>query len=99
MGQSDAQPEEEARFDCMITAGQRDHDWYGHFLDNDLRVCEVAKHNVTLQEAQEWLHSEERWKRTRELEEIGRKKFGEDHWREYAVCCFFTTASKDEKDG
>ena len=87
----------EDRFDCIITAGQIDHEHYGHFVKNDLRVREVAKHNVTLQEAQAWLGSLERWERTSELEEFGRKKFGKDYWMEWKVCHFFTTASKDKE--
>jgi len=95
---NDAQPDE-ARFDCVITAGQIDHEHYGQFVKNDLRVHEVVKHNVTLQEAQAWLDSPERWKRTQELERFGREKFGKDYWMEWEVCHFFTTASKDKKEG
>lgn len=95
----EAQKQQEDRFDCMITAGQLDHNRYGHFLDNDLKVCEVVKRNVTLKEAKAWIDSLECWRRTRELEEFGRKKFGKDYWMEWRVCRFFTTASKDEKEG
>ena len=93
-----AQKQQEDRFDCMITAGQIDHKRYGHFVENDLRVCEVAKHNVTLQEAQAWLNSPECWKRICELEDFGREKFGKEHWMEWEVCHFFTMASKDKKE-
>jgi hypothetical protein len=83
------------RFNCIITAGEKDPDHYGKFLNNELRVHEVVKHNVTGEEAQEWLKSTERLKRVFELEEIGRKKFGFDYWMKYSVNYYFTIASKD----
>ena len=83
------------RFDCIISAGEIDPNRYGKFLDNELRVQEVVKHNVTGEEAQEWLKSSERFKRVFELEEIGRKKLGFDYWMKYSVNCYFTLAHKD----
>ena len=56
--------------DCVITAGELDPNWYGHFLDNDLLHHEVAKHNVPYSQFNEWMTSPERWKRVRELEQI-----------------------------
>jgi len=83
------------RFDCIISAGERDPNRYGKYLDNEMRVVEFAKHNVTEKEAKEWLGSIERIKRILELEEIGRKKFGPDYWMKYSVNYYYTTASKD----
>ena len=81
--------------DCMITAGEFDPNWYGHFLDNELRVVEVAKHNVPYSEFQNWVGSPEMWKRVRELENIGREKFGPDYYMKYSVCYFCTSPHKD----
>ena len=86
----------EQLYDCMITAGQLDHDHYGRFLDNDLKVVEVAKHNVTQGEVDAWLGSAECLRRVRELELFGREKFGKDYWMEWEVCYFYTTAHPDE---
>ena len=83
------------RFDCIISAGEIDPNHYGKFLDNELRVIEVVKHNVTGEEAQEWLKSTERFKRVFELERIGREKFGFDSWMKYDVNSYFTLAHKD----
>jgi hypothetical protein len=83
------------RFDCIISAGEKDPNHYGKYLDNEMRVMEVVKHNVTQEEAQEWLRSTERLKRTFELDEIGRKKFGHDYWMKYAVNYYFTLAHND----
>jgi hypothetical protein len=80
------------RYDCIISAGEKDPNRYGKFLDNELRVQEVVKHNVTGEEAQEWLKSTERLKRVFELERIGREKFGCDSWMKYSVNCYFTLA-------
>ena len=81
--------------DCMITAGELDPNWYGHFLNNDLRVSEVAKHNVPYSEFLEWKYSAECLNRLQELEEIGRKRFGDDYWLKYKVCYFCTSPHKD----
>lgn len=81
--------------DCVITAGESDPNWYGHWLDNDLKHFEVAKHNVPYSQYKEWMTSPERWKRVRELEQIGKDRFGKDWWMKYQVCCFCTTPSKD----
>ena len=81
--------------DCMIMAGELDPNWYGHFLDNELHVVEVAKHNVPYSEFQNWLGSPEMWKRVRELESIGREKFGPDYHMKYSVCYFCTSPHKD----
>ena len=81
--------------DCMITAGELDPDHYGKWLDNDLRHCEVARHNVPYSQFEEWINSPERWKRVRELEQIGRDRFGKDWWMKYEVCCFCTSPHKD----
>jgi hypothetical protein len=83
------------RFDCIISAGERDPDRYGKYYDNEMRVIEVVKHNVTEKEAKAWLESIERIKSVQELEEIGRKKFGRDYWMKYSVNFYYTTARKD----
>ena len=83
------------RFDCIIEAGEIDTECYGEYLDNDLRVYEVVKHNVTGEEALEWLKSTGRSKRVFELQEIGRKKLGYDYVLKYSVDCYYTLAHKD----
>lgn len=80
--------------DCVITAGELDPNWYGHYLDNELRVVEIVKHNVPYSEFLKWSESEECWKRIKELEQIGRDKFGDDCWVKYSVCHCCTSASK-----
>jgi len=75
--------------DCMISAGELDESGY-KFLDNDLRVLEVARHNVPYSEFEEWEVSPEFRKRMRELERIGRERFGQDYWMKYHVCHFCT---------
>ena len=35
-------------------------------------------------------------KRVYELEDLGREKFGEDHWMKWNVSYFWTTASEDQ---
>ncbi len=86
---------EDFMVDCVITAGELDPNWYGHFLDNDLHVHEVAKHNVPYSEFQRWMDSTERWERVKALEKIGRDRFGKDYWMKYRVCCFCTSPSND----
>ena len=81
--------------DCMITAGELDPHWPGHFLDNDLKVVEVAKHNVLYSEFLEWRFSPECLSRIQELERVGRERFGEDYWMKYRVCHFCTSPFKD----
>ena len=81
--------------DCMIMAGELDPNWYDHYLDNELYVCEVAKHNVSYSKFLEWSNSSECQKRIQELEEIGRKKLGDDYWMKYHVCHFCTSPHKD----
>ena len=80
--------------DCMITAGELDGT--GHrFLNNELKVVEVAKHNVPYSEFLNWTSSSELQKRKRELELIGREKFGPDYYMKYCVCYFCTSPHKD----
>lgn len=88
-------PKEDFMVDCVIMAGELDPNWYGHYLKNDLFVTEVAKHNVPYSKFLEWSGSCECIKRKRELEEIGRKRFGEDYWMKYSVCHFCTSPHKD----
>ena len=52
----------------------------------------MAKHNVTLEEAQAWHGSAECMKRVHELEAVGREKFGEDLWMKWNVSYFLTIA-------
>lgn len=88
-------PKEDFLVDCVITAGENDPNWYGHYLKNNLFVAEVVKHNVPYSEFLAWSGSCECMKRIRELEEIGRKRFGEDYRMKYSVCCYCTTPHKD----
>ena len=78
--------------DCIIQAGELDKSGY-RFVDNDLHVVEVAKHNVPYSQFLEWSGSFECMKRVRELEEIGRKKFGPDYYMKYSVNFFCTSPS------
>ena len=55
----------------------------------------MAKHNVTEQEAKDWYGSPECMKRVYELEDLGREKFGEDHWMKWGVSYFWTIAAED----
>ena len=59
-----------------------------------LRVCTVkVKHNVTQEEALAWHGSAECMKRVYELEDLGREKFGKDHWMKWNVSYFWTIAA------
>ena len=78
-------------FDCMITCGELDPKWYGHYKEGTV-VQEVAKHNVTREEALAWHGSFECMKRVQELEDLGREKFGKDYWMKWNVSYFWTTA-------
>ncbi len=80
------------KFACIITAGELDPNWHGHYLKNDLYHFEVVKNNVTMAEAQEWHGSLECLKRVHELERLGREKFGKDYWMKWDVSYFWTTA-------
>ena len=66
-------------FDCMITYGELDPERYGHYKEGTIGQ-EVVKHNVTREEALAWHGSAECMKRVQELEDLGREKFGKDHW-------------------
>lgn len=85
---------EDFLIDCMITAGELDKTGH-YFLDNDMKVTEVAKHNVPYSEFLEWRDSPEFWKRQKELEQVGRDRFGKDYWKKYQVCRFCTSPHKD----
>lgn len=87
---------EDFMVDCVIMAGELDPNWYGHYLKNDLFVTEVAKHNVPYSKFLEWSGSCECMQRIRELEEIGRKRFGDDYWMKYEVCHFCTSSSSKD---
>lgn len=80
-------------FDCVITYGELDLYWYGHYKDGFKK--EIVKRNVTQQEAQDWHGSAECMKRVHELEDLGREKFGEDHWIKWGVSYFWTAAAKN----
>lgn len=81
--------------DCVIQAGELDPNWHDHYLDNELYVCEVAKHNVPYSKFLAWSNSSECQKRIQELEKIGRKKLGDDYWMKYRVCHFCTSPHND----
>ena len=89
-----ANQNEDFLVDCMISAGELDDSGY-HFLDNDLKVLEVALHNVPYSRFKEWELSPEFWSRKQELERIGRQRFGADYWMKYRVCHFCTSPHKD----
>ena len=89
-----ARNDKEQLFDCMITYGELDPDWYGKYKEGTVGR-EVVKHNVTQQEAMDWNGSCECLKRVRELELLGREKFGKDYWMKWNVSHFWTTASDD----
>ena len=78
-------------FDCIITYGELDSDQYGHYKEGTIGR-EIVKHNLTREEAQTWHGSAECMKRVHELENLGRKKFGKDHWMKWSVSYFWTLA-------
>ena len=82
-----------ALFDCMITCGELDPERYGHYKEGTV-IREVAKHNVTQEDALTWHGSAECIKRVFEFEDLGREKFGKNHWRKWKVSYFWTTAKK-----
>ena len=82
-------------FDCVISCGERDLKHYGKYLDNEHRRFEIAKHNVTEAEAKEWLNSDERMKRTQELEDYGKKIFKQDYWEKFSVSYYYTRAKSN----
>lgn len=90
-----ARNDKEQLFDCMITCGERDPERYGHYKESTV-IREVVKHNVTEEEAKAWYGSTECMKRVYELEDLGREKFGKDHWMKWGVSYFWTTAAKDQ---
>lgn len=79
--------------DCMITYGERDLERHGHYKEGTIGR-EVVKHNVTREEALAWHGSSECMKRVHELEDLGREKFGKDHWMKWGVSYFWTTAAE-----
>ena len=48
-----ARNDKEQLFDCVITCGERDPEWYGHYKKGTV-IREVVKHNVTREEALAW---------------------------------------------
>ena len=78
-------------FDCIITYGELDPEWYGHYKKDSV-IQEVAKHNVTQEEAQAWMHSAECMKRVQELEDLGREKFGKDCSMKWNVSYYWIIA-------
>lgn len=81
--------------DCVITAGELDPNWYGHYLDNEMYTHEIVKHNVTEREAQEWCHSNECIQKVWELEEKAGEKLSKERWYRYKVSYYYTKASND----
>ena len=90
-----ARNDKEQLFDCKITCGERDPERYGHYKEGTV-IREVVKHNVEEQEAKDWYASPECMKRVYELEDLGREKFGEDHWMKWSVSYFWTIAAEDQ---
>ena len=60
-----------------------------HLLDTN---HDTVKADITQEEALAWHGSAECMKLVQEFEDIGRKKFGEDHWMKWGVSYFWTTA-------
>ena len=89
-----ARDDKEQLFDCMITYGELDPEWYGHYKEGTIGQ-EVAKHDVTEEEAQAWHRSAECMKRVQELEDLGREKFGKDYRMKWDVSYFWTPATKN----
>jgi hypothetical protein len=87
--------DKEMLFDCVISAGELDPNWYGHYLDNEMYTHEIVKHNVTEQEAKEWWSSNERMQKVRELENNAKEKLSEERWYRYKVSYYYTKASND----
>ena len=85
----------EMLFDCVISAGELDPNWYGHYLDNEMRTHEVVKHNVTEQEAKEWWGSNECMQKVWELEDFAKATLNKERWYRYKVSYYYTRASKD----
>ena len=90
-----ARNDKEQLFDCIITCGERDPERYGHYKEGTV-IREVVKHNVEEQEAKDWYASPECMKRVYEFEDLGREKFGEDHWMKWSVSYFWTIAAEDQ---
>ena len=77
--------------DCIISAGEIDETGR-KFLDNELRVHEIAKHNVPYTEFLKW-NTSECLDRVMELERIGREKLGDEYYMKYMVCHYCTIPS------
>lgn len=93
-----ARDDKEQLFDCMITYGELDSGdpwWYNSYKKGTYRR-EVAKHNVTEEEAKAWHGSAECMKRVHELEDLGREKFGKDYWMKWGVSYFWIIVSEDQ---
>ena len=80
-------------FDCVITYGELDPKWYGHYKEGF--KTEIVKHAVSQQEAQAWHGSPECMMRVWELEKIGQEKFGDMWFGRWDVSYFWTTASEE----
>ncbi len=88
-----ARNDKEKLLDCVITYGERDLEHYRYKEGTIGR--EVVKHNVTRKEALAWYGSSECMKRVQELKDLGREKFGKDHWIRWGVSYFWTNAAED----
>ena len=85
----------EMLFDCVISAGELDPNWYGHYLDNEMYTHEIVKHNVTEQEAKEWWRSYECMEKVYETETKAKKKLDKERWNRFKVSYYYTKASND----
>ena len=85
----------EMLFDCVISAGELDPNWYGHYLDNEMYTHEVVKHNVTEREAREWWGSPECMEKVWQIEDNAKAVLPKERWYRYKVSYYYTRASKD----
>ena len=80
--------------DAVISAGELSESGYT-YLDNELRVVEVAKHNIPYSEFLKWRQSDACRKRMVDLVCVGKRRFGVDSYLKYKVDCFCTLPHKD----
>ena len=75
-------------FDCMITYGERDLDWYGHYKKGTV-IREVVKHNVTREEALAGIakYCSRIADRLRDGKEVDLPYYREDEVKEYEAEC------------
>lgn len=81
----------EGKFDVVLQFGQLDYSngWYAYkYLDNEHYGVEIIKHNVSAEEAQQYVVSH-RW------EHIDKKMRENSHLENFKATCFWTNAQED----